>query len=77
MKLTEWYSGDQKPVRVGVYEKKSKNTKTQSFYHFWDGERWFGGWYTVQRAIADQEKFKILEYCDDDEEPREWRGIAK
>jgi hypothetical protein len=35
------------------------------------------GWYTIERAIADQERFKIPEVLDDDEEPIEWRGIAK
>lgn len=37
-KLTKWYQGDQKPVRVGVYERDIKAFgKT---YSKWDGKNW-------------------------------------
>ena len=35
MKRTEWYSGDQKPVRKGVYERDYRTRNT--FYCYWDG----------------------------------------
>ena len=44
MKLTGWYKGRQKPVRVGWYE-RSYNSKRPSNgearRHFWDGQAWY------------------------------------
>lgn len=36
-KVTEWFPGDVKPMRVGVYETKPDNSVT---YQHWDGEQW-------------------------------------
>lgn len=44
MKLTDWYNADQKPVRVGVYERSYKlypSFYDRSYYCWWNG-RSFG-----------------------------------
>lgn len=37
MKLTGWYSADQKPVRIGWYQRWFTDGL---YYHYWDGEFW-------------------------------------
>jgi len=39
MKLTKWYPGHIKPVRVGVYQKHI-DFNVPYFYSYWDGEFW-------------------------------------
>ena len=39
MKLTTWFPGDVKPVRVGVYERKYNMSRFYC-YCYWDGEYW-------------------------------------
>lgn len=38
MKKTGWFSGDQKPVRRGVYQRKHLNGEV--YYSLWDGMFW-------------------------------------
>ena len=38
MKLTEWYQGDQKPVRVGYFERQVSNYFT--WIDWWNGKEW-------------------------------------
>ncbi len=43
MKLTPWFTGDQKPVRVGVYQRKNSRHEqyvTATHYSYWDGAEW-------------------------------------
>jgi len=42
MKLTPWFNATQKPVRVGVYQRRHRHF---GFYVFayWDGEQWLLG----------------------------------
>jgi hypothetical protein len=46
MKKTDWYSGDVKPVRKGLYERKY--SVAQAMLDYWDGQRWRYG----QRDMA-------------------------
>lgn len=37
--LTGWYEGEQRPVRVGVYQRQM-NILSHVTYSYWDGEYW-------------------------------------
>ena len=67
MKLTEWYPGDVKPVRVGVYQRRYPNNAIM--YCYWNGLFFFAGEYTVNKAIV--YKFDTLR------QNLPWRGVAK
>jgi len=71
MKLTEWYSGDQKPSRAGVYQRDfSEGTSIRGIvYSKWDGGKWFVYESTAKKASTNKNVSKF-QY-----EP--WRGIAK
>lgn len=68
MKLTGWYSGNQKPVRKGVYERYYKFIKHR-VYCKWNGEFWFSPSYSANEAILS--KFESV-YQD-----LPWQGLAK
>lgn len=67
MKLTPWFSGDQKPVRAGVYQRKAE---IGTVYAYWDG-RCFG-LYAFDKKLA--ERFKST-YSENKYLP--WRGVMK
>ena len=69
MKLTPWYPGHVKPVRVGVYERKYRNINDNSVYSRWNGEKWFCGSFHVHFAEEDMEPSSY--------QSLPWRGIAK
>lgn len=72
MKLTEWYSGDQKPVRVGVYERDYSEEYQDNeigVYCRWDGERW----YVYDDSIEASAKQWVVTTM----QSLPWRGIAK
>lgn len=50
MKKTDWYSGYQKPVRIGVYEVKVGG-KNRGF-KFWNGARWGIFAFSKENAVA-------------------------
>lgn len=52
MKKTGWYSGDQKPVRVGLYEVKNRDDSRRVGYKWWDGKRWSLFRRNLQEAVA-------------------------
>jgi hypothetical protein len=68
MKLTGWYRGNQKPVRVGVYERDYGSVV--SSYCFWDGRKFSMGFYTLKKAE---------DFCgwESNEQNLPWRGVAK
>ena len=66
MKLTPWFPGTVKPVRVGVYERLYN---TQTFYCLWDGEYWHV-WATTQ--VAAEKVFGFSAYQN-----FPWRGVMK
>lgn len=67
MKLTPWFSGDQKPVRKGVYQRVFKNKK---HYSFFNGMRWFVGSGSPSTA-------RTYEGWDTSFQNLPWRGVMK
>lgn len=63
MKLTPWFDGSVKPVRVGVYELdyRDEDHASRTFYTAWDGLVWR---YLESGDVA---------YAQD----RNWRGLAQ
>ena len=67
-KTTGWYRGDQKPVRVGVYQREYAPADPL-WYCYWDGWMWGVGWGTVEKAIRYQ--------CHkSDVQGKPWRGVC-
>lgn len=62
MKLTQWFTEHQKPVRVGWYETKTV-VFPDTIMRWWDGKCW--------RLNPDRGAFKVLYQA------RKWRGIRK
>lgn len=71
MKLTGWYSGDQKPVRVGVYQQTNGNFRLG--YQYWDGKLWRSWCKTPEDAYRVREGLPAAPVYQNDQ----WRGIAK
>jgi hypothetical protein len=67
MKLTGWYRGDQKPVRVGVYKRRCKGGR----FSLWDGRTWSLGFYDAGLCAA----FGCIVPASEQALP--WRGVAK
>lgn len=43
-KVTEWFPGDVKPIRLGVYERKLGFGSRVTAFYAWNGEFWeYGG----------------------------------
>ena len=68
MKKTDWFPGDVKPVRVGVYEQK--NPIGQLGYQRWDGSSWYFWCSTVFKAQLATMK------AGDSFQNDPWRGLA-
>ena len=68
MKLTEWYPGDVKPYRPGVYERSYGFTSNVG-YAFFDGVDWFLRSHTKEDAITDKQKSRHKQLP--------WRGLAQ
>ena len=67
--LTDWISGDLKPVRDGVYEREYYHTEnSRAFCKFSNGEWYIGAW-TIDDANSETD---TSEYQND-----RWRGLAK
>jgi ribosomal protein L35AE/L33A len=73
MKRTRWYSRDQKPAYVGVYERKfgkaSSYFPNTTFFTRWDGKNWRGNAVTVNGAEGAIE-VAFLQCLP-------WRGLVK
>ena len=73
MKRTRWYDGEQKPVYVGVYERKfgkaSSYFSYTTFFTRWNGENWSGNAVTVAGA-DDRRHLGELQHLP-------WRGLTK
>lgn len=39
-KLTEWFNGSVKPMRVGVYQRRDWADLEDHGYSYWDGKNW-------------------------------------
>jgi hypothetical protein len=70
MKLTDWYSGDKKPVRVGVYQRDYGNIGL--LYSYWDGGKWGVGHHKIHVAYRFGFHFSIYA-----QKQIPWRGVAK
>ena len=75
MKLTQWFPGDVKPVRVGVYERLYFREQLETRYSYWNGEEW-SVWSILPSgaalaALAAEEK--RISMCQD----LPWRGVMK
>lgn len=68
MKLTDWYPGDVKPVRVGVYEREYPLSGI-GCYCKWDGKMWHSGYENVDRASIEPAISNIQNLP--------WRGLSK
>ena len=72
MKLTGWYSGNQKPARVGVYQQFGVDRKTVG-YQYWNGNLWFSWCYTPDAAYRARKGCPVA-FCYQDDK---WRGVDK
>lgn len=71
-KLTPWFPGNVKPVRVGVYERKpTEFTGLGGKYSFWNGNKWLLSAETIQEAA--EEGCWVWSF----EQKTPWRGVAK
>jgi len=70
MKLTCWFSGDQKPVRVGVYQQMNG---MYLGYQYWDGKLWRGFCGSPQAAY----NVRKFSPAADSHQNDKWRGVAK
>ncbi len=76
MKLTPWFSGDQKPVRVGVYERKygEADDDEAGLYCYWDGLHWHA-WEATAYGAYIHVNLRNPHYSAFQYEP--WRGVLK
>ena len=70
MKLTRWYRGDQKPLRVGVYQRKEYYGEI--IYAYWDGRYWRVGFPSNENAYFFADSCRVSMHRD-----WSWRGVAK
>jgi hypothetical protein len=70
MKLTPWFPGTVKPVRVGVYERQYSLMWSTRLYCYWNGIRWS----PVATSIQEAEELKPFASASQD---LPWRGVLK
>jgi hypothetical protein len=70
MKLTEWYPGDVKPVRSGVYQQWDGRGWTIG-YQRWNGRKWYA-WFDCPEAASTTHCAASSEFQNDP-----WRGLAQ
>ena len=69
---TDWYRGDQKPVRVGVYERQYRPDTDDGLFCWFDGKFWHGGFFTIEECLACVPS-KLISLS----QSLPWRGIKK
>lgn len=70
MKLTAWYAGNQKPVRVGLYQRRYSDGRPYDCY--WNGKMWgigFGNGNGATLALSKRIPSGL--------QSLPWRGVAK
>lgn len=72
IKLTKWYKGYQKPVRIGVYERDYFNDFVMP-YCYWNGRTFGHGSDTIEGAERNGIAYKDRSYLQN----IPWRGVAK
>lgn len=76
MKLTPWFTGDQKPVRKGVYQVKCG--ELGEGFARWLGVRWsYVGFTKIFGKARAQEFAESTEYAHDTDSElvQKWRGV--
>ncbi len=69
MKLTPWFDGDQKPVRVGTYQ---RNFCSAILWSYWDGKYWS----IASRYMKTTEAYSQNKYYSEAQD-LPWRGVMK
>ena len=72
MKLTDWFDGDTKPSRVGVYERSDEGTWLQDGkpnYSYWDGHKWGLSTWAIENSVG-------WAGVSSTEQRLPWRGLA-
>jgi hypothetical protein len=73
MKETGWYSGDQKPVRVGAYQRKYfAKGGWFSWFSWWDGKR-----FSHSMILLSDCQNNGMKYGYSDRQDLPWRGVTK
>ena len=72
MKLTPWYSGDQKPMpdRIGLYERDYEDD--ESSYCWWNGRNFGPAFSTVDECASIR-----MAFGPSLEQDLPWRGVKK
>lgn len=68
--LTDWYRGEQKPIRIGAYERLYVNEAV--VYSYWDGSKWSVAYMSLEWCLREKGKANGT--------PRQdlpWRGLAE
>ncbi len=65
MKMTEWYRGDQLPIRVGVYKRRGFGKAT---FSYWNGSYWGGS--TIDKNLANANSPSVFQH-------QAWRGVTE
>ena len=68
MKLSQWHSGDVKPVRVGVYERLYDGYN--ELFCYWDGYEWGVYGFTKEQAFDARNLYSCVQDIP-------WRDIVK
>lgn len=72
MKRTDWFDGEVKPVRAGVYERKY-TVNNEVYFAYWSGTKWYNARDTVKRAV-DSYNWGLASYTKLDH--TKWRGLT-
>lgn len=67
MKLTDWFQGDVKPIRVGIYERRYKSG---IYFSKWNGIHWGFGHCKVKFANLTEDFLSQYQNLP-------WRGLSK
>lgn len=75
--LTDWFSADVRPARVGVYQMYNSFTGLGMghYYRYWDGKHWYYG-----TSSGPQQAKKVYDACikssrNQVQSPTKWRGL--
>ena len=75
MKLTPWYPGHIKPVRVGAYDVGNDEKFFSPWFFWWDGDKWSGFGDSPEAAYKYANTSLVVDIRHQGTTP--WRGIAK
>lgn len=70
MKLTAWYAGNQKPARVGVYQRRYPDGRAYECY--WNGKVWGLGF-----GSSNAKTLPLSKRFASGTQSLPWRGVSK